>query len=132
MVQQRGEPRILVPSCYLTHTAQRTGRIGSGTVSGMRFAVRVPLGSPPFLPHLRDRFHGLVRRVRRYYGAIRLPTLVHFGLTTSVFPKRPAPVIAGKGEHGISRFSHLEVPYVPWFPRPRGVHWRLAIAPPAV
>ena len=51
MVQQRGEPRVLVPSCHLTHTAQRTRRIGSGTGSGMRFAVRVPLRlTAPFPP----------------------------------------------------------------------------------
>src|SRR6266498_5552460 len=46
----------------------------------MRFAGRVPLGSSPSLPHLRG--HGLVRRVRRYYEAIRLPTLVHLRRTT--------------------------------------------------
>jgi site-specific DNA recombinase len=80
VVQQRGEPRILVPSCYLTHTAQRTGRPLPGTVSGVRFAVRVPLGSSPFLPRLRSR--SLVRRVRRYYATIRLPTLVHLRRTT--------------------------------------------------
>src|SRR5262249_42331697 len=33
MVQQRGEPRILIPTCYLTHTAQRTRRTKSGTES---------------------------------------------------------------------------------------------------
>ena len=88
MVQQRGEPRVLVPSCHLTHTAQRTRRIGSGTGSGMRFTVRVPLGSLPFLPHLRGR--GLVRRVRRYYEAIRLPTLVHLRRTTLCSLSGPA------------------------------------------
>jgi hypothetical protein len=88
MVQQRSEPRILTLSCHFTHTAQRTRRIGSGTESGMRFAARVPLGSLPFLPHLRSR--GLVQRVRRYYGAIRLPTLVHLRRTNLCSLSDPA------------------------------------------
>jgi hypothetical protein len=33
-------------------------------------AGRVPFGQPPFLHHLRSRIHGLVRRLRRYYGAV--------------------------------------------------------------
>src|SRR5438552_12106510 len=96
MVQQRREPRSLVPSCYLTHTAQRTGRVNSGTESGTRFAARVPLGSPPSLPHIRHRFHGLVRQVRRYYGAIRLPTFVHPRITASALPGRPAQRSTGR------------------------------------
>src|SRR6476469_3500692 len=68
MVQQRGEPCLLVLSCYLAHTSQRTGRALPGSVSGTRFAGRVPLGHAPFLPHLRSQ--SVVRRVRRYYGHV--------------------------------------------------------------
>jgi site-specific DNA recombinase len=70
MVQQRREPRFLVPSCYLTHTVQPAWRIVPGTASGMRCAVRVPLGRSPFLHRLRRRLHGLVRQLRRYYGTV--------------------------------------------------------------
>jgi hypothetical protein len=44
--------------------------------------------SLPFLPRLRSR--SLVRRVRRYYEAIRLPTPVHPRLTALAFPEQPA------------------------------------------
>jgi hypothetical protein len=40
----------------------------------------VALGWPPSLHHLRPRLPGLVRQLRRYYAAIRLPVLVHQGL----------------------------------------------------
>jgi hypothetical protein len=52
VVHQRGKPRTLIPPYHLTHTTQRTRRTLPGAVSGMPFAGRVPLGSPPFLPHL--------------------------------------------------------------------------------
>jgi hypothetical protein len=80
VVQQRGEPRSLVPSRYLPHTIQRTGHVGSGAVSGTCFAVRVPLDWLPFLTHPRRR--SIVRWGHRYYAAIRLPTLVHLRRTT--------------------------------------------------
>jgi len=56
----------------------------------MCFTVRVPLGWVPFLDRLRHRCRGLVRRLRRYYAPIRLPTLVHLRLTALAFPERPA------------------------------------------
>ncbi len=70
-----------------------------------------PLGSLPFLPHLLGR--GLVRWVRRYYGAIRLPTLVHLRRTTLCSLSDPARD-QQPGQGGISRFSRMEVPYMPW------------------
>ena len=70
MVQERGEPHILVLLCYSAHAIQRTCRAHSGTVSGACFAVRVPLGQAPFLHHLRPRHAGLVRQLRRYYGPV--------------------------------------------------------------
>ena len=55
MVQQRGEPCLLVSYCHLPHTVQRTGRVLPGPVSGTRFAGRVPLGRSPFLHCHRSR-----------------------------------------------------------------------------
>jgi len=65
VVHQRGEPCLLVLLCCSTHTVQRIGRAVPGSVSGARFAGRVPLGQPPFLtvsaagiPALFDGFAG--------------------------------------------------------------------------
>ena len=71
---------------------------------------------------------GVVRRSRRYYGPVRLPT--HLGLTASAFPERSAPD-QGAGErwalpvlaHGASVHAMVL--------RPRGVRGRLALAPSA-
>jgi hypothetical protein len=73
MVQQRGEPRFLIPSRHLTHTIQPAWRIMPGTASGMRCAGRVPLGRSPFLHHLRSRFHGLVQQLRGTTGPSDFP-----------------------------------------------------------
>jgi hypothetical protein len=81
VVQQCGEPCFFVPSCYLAHTVQPCFAAQSGTEPGTCRPVRVPLGQLPFLHHLRSRCPGLVRRLRRYYGAVRLPMLVHLRLT---------------------------------------------------
>jgi hypothetical protein len=42
MVQERGEPRVLVRCCHSAHTIKRTWRALPDTVSGARFASRVP------------------------------------------------------------------------------------------
>jgi hypothetical protein len=100
VVQERGEPCLLVPPCDIAHAVQRTGRALPGSVSGTRFAVRVPLDRPPSLHRLRGRLtDGVVRQLRRYYGAVRLPSLVHLGLAASAFPKRPVPP-AGRASEG--------------------------------
>src|SRR6185437_7486296 len=87
VVQERGEPCLLIPYCHLPHTIQLTWHTWPGTASGACFAARVPLGSLPFLPRLRSR--SPVRRVRRYYEAIRLPVTVHPRITAPAFPERP-------------------------------------------
>ena len=90
VMQQCGEPCFFIPSCYFSHTVQPVWHVFSGPVSGTCCAVRVPLGQPPFLPHLRRHCRGLVRRVRRYYGAVRLLVLVHLRCAALAFPERPA------------------------------------------
>jgi len=88
---------------------QLTSHAQSGAASGTCFAVRVPHGSLPF-PRLRS----LVQRVRRYYGAIRLPSPFIPGLPPRRFVAR-RPLIRRTGRHGLSRFSRMKVPYMPWF-----------------
>ena len=105
MVQERGEPRILVRCCHSAHTIQPTERALSGTVSGARFAGRVPLGRSASLHRLRRPALGVVRQLPRYYRTVRLLTIVHHGITASAFPARPAPPSRQAGDHEISRFS---------------------------
>jgi len=90
VMKKRGEPHLLVPTRHPAHTIQITGHAQPGTGSGTCFAGRVPLAWPPSLHHLRPRSPGIVRRFLRYYAAIRLPALVHRGITASAFPSRPA------------------------------------------
>ena len=49
---------------------------------------RVSLGQPPSLHRLRSRCSGLVRRLLRYYGAVRLPASVHHRRSSLDFPMR--------------------------------------------
>ena len=70
VMQEHRELRFLVCLCDTAHAVQLTWRALPGSVSGTRFAGRVPLGQPPFLHHLRHRWRGVVRRLRRYYGAV--------------------------------------------------------------
>src|SRR5438067_1279774 len=90
VVQERDEPRTPVLPRHSAHSIQRTWHAHSGFGPGACFAGRVPLGQPASLRRLRDRSRSLVRRPRRYYRAVRLPTLVHLGITALAFPERPA------------------------------------------
>jgi hypothetical protein len=65
VVQQRGEPRVLIPSCHFTHAVQAAWHAWPRPVSGACRPVHVPLGQSSFL---RSRTSDLVRRHRRYYG----------------------------------------------------------------
>jgi len=65
VVQERGEPRILVPLCHSAHTTQFNWRALPGSGSGARFAGRVPLGWSPSLHRLRRPALGVVRQLHR-------------------------------------------------------------------
>jgi hypothetical protein len=77
VVQERGEPCLLLLPCDSAHAIQRAWRALCGSESGTRVAGHVPLAQAPFLHRLRRRQPGDVRRVRRYYGPVRLPMAVH-------------------------------------------------------
>src|SRR5664279_414630 len=70
VMQQCGEPCLLIPSRCLAHTIQPVWHALPGTVSGTCRPVRVPLDWAPSLHHLRDRSRGVVRQLRRYYAPI--------------------------------------------------------------
>src|SRR5262249_49876274 len=59
----------------------------------------------------RRPFRGLVRRVPWYYGAVRLPTVVHHRRASVDFPMRSArPVCADTRR--LSRFPYVMFPYM--------------------
>jgi hypothetical protein len=120
VMQKRGEPHILVLARHLAHAVQPTWRALPGTESGTRRAGRVSLGRSPSLHHLRRPALGVVRQLRRYYGTVRLPTIVHHGITAWAFPARPAQPSPQAGDHGTSRFSRPETPYMHRFFDPAG------------
>jgi hypothetical protein len=63
---------------------------------------RLPLGQPPFLHRLLGLRLGLVRRLRRYYGSVRLPMTVHYRGASLDFPMRSVtPSVPDS--HGLSR-----------------------------
>src|ERR1700687_3218134 len=71
--------------------------------------ARIPLDQPPSLHLLRpDHKRQLVRRLRRYYAAVRLPATVHHRRTSLDFTMRPKPT--GLGSRRISRFSRRLFP----------------------
>jgi hypothetical protein len=61
-----------------SHTrSSALGALGPALRPGRGLLTRVPLGQVPSLRHLRCRSAGFVRRLRRYYGPVRLPWVVH-------------------------------------------------------
>ena len=85
----------------------RSSTLGAPTRSCARGGdslARVPFGQAPSLHLLRDRCSGVVRRLRRYYGPVRLPRAVHRRRVSMDFPTRPAAPSA-TGDPRLSRFS---------------------------
>jgi len=125
MVEKRREPLFPVLRCGLTYTLERAGRVGPALGPGRVALRRVSLGPLPSLPHLRCLFRGVVRRVRGYYGAVRLPVLVHHRRMSSDFSMRPwcaprhARDLPVPGQDASARARGL---------RPRRVRNHLAIA----
>ena len=73
--------------------------------------IRIPLDQPPSLHLLRaDHRRQVVRRLRRYYAAVRLPAAVHHRRTSLDFTMRPTPHFVGGRR--ISRFSRKLLPYM--------------------
>ena len=80
VVEQRGEPRPLVPTCCFTHTEQVARRAGPALRPGRGRLPDVLLGRSPSLHILRRWLLTVVRTLRRYYATVRLPIGVHVGL----------------------------------------------------
>src|SRR5213593_3965108 len=100
---ERCEPLFPVPLSCLTHPLERARRAHPARSPERVTLGRVPLVQPPSLPRLHGRLPSLVRRLPRYYGAVRLPALVHHRRVSLDFPMRSAAPSA-TDERGISRF----------------------------
>ena len=75
--------------------------------------IRIPLDQPPSLHLLRSCLgRSFVRKLRRYYAAVRLPVVVHHRLSSSDFPTRPVLLPSFTGDNGLSRFSLNMFPHM--------------------
>jgi hypothetical protein len=89
-----------------------TGRPSPAQSPGPAARAHISLDQPPSLHLLRaDQRRQFVRRLRRYYAAVRLPATVHHRRTSLDFTMRPKP--AGLGSRRISRFSRRLLPCMP-------------------
>src|SRR5712691_6858752 len=89
-----------------------TGRPCPVLSPGHAARVRIPFDQPPSLHLLRaDQGRQFVRRLRRYYAAVRLPATVHHRRASLDFSMRPRfPYL---GDRRISRFSRRLFPCMP-------------------
>src|SRR5207247_8083094 len=74
----------------LTDPLQRTGQTGLAQCPGFVALGRVSLGPIPSLHYLRRVAVRFVRQLLRYYGSVRLPTIVHHRCSSLDFPRRSA------------------------------------------
>src|SRR6266498_2011639 len=92
----------------LTYPLKRVEHAHPALCPGHVTLGRFPLGQPPSLHHLLSLRLGLVRRLCRYYGAVRLPVPVHHRRASLDFPMRPP----SGGRHRISRFPLKVLTYM--------------------
>ena len=86
-----------------------TGRTCPAQCPGPAARTRMPFDQPPSLHLLRPaRKRQFVRRLRRYYAAVRLPAAVHHRRTSLDFTMRPER--CRLGDCRTSRFSHRLLP----------------------
>jgi hypothetical protein len=107
MMEQGREPHLPILLRCFPHTFQPVCPAFPALRPALVRLFRVLLDQRPFLHRLRLRFPALVRLLRRYYAAVRLPAAVHEGLTAHrVLP--PARRLLPAGDNGASRFSRME------------------------
>ena len=86
--------------------------------------ARVPLGPRPWLHRLRSGHAArFVRRLRSYYGGVRLLTIVHHRLRLLTFPTRTRAVRYSLGllvDREISRVPHKKRTHMPGSPTTPG------------
>src|SRR6266540_6129741 len=87
----------------LTYPLKRVEHAHPALCPGHVTLGRFPLGQPPSLHPLLSLRLDLVRRLCRYYGAVRLPMPVHHRRASLDFPMRSG-VFSSPDRHRISRF----------------------------
>src|SRR5260370_23952486 len=111
MVQQRGEPLLLIPAGCFPHTSESLGHAFPTLCPERVSLISVPLDRTASLHALRRGLLPLVRALRRYYLSVRLPAGVRAGRIahrllqpvrhTAAGRPRGLPVLA----HGISKHA---------------------------
>jgi hypothetical protein len=96
------------PADCLPYPLKRAKHVFPALCPGHVTLKPIPLGQPPSLHHLLGLRLGLVRRLCRYYGAVRLPVPVHHRRVSLDFPLRPP----SSGGHRISRFPLKVLTYM--------------------
>src|SRR5438270_12791149 len=107
MMEQGREPHLPILLRCFPHTFQSAWPAFPTLCPALVRLFRVLLGQRPFLHNLRRRSPALVRLLRRYYAAVRLPIAVHLGLIAHRFLP-PARLLLAAGGNGASRFSRVE------------------------
>src|SRR5207302_10420076 len=97
---------VLLPSNQ-THTIQTTWTAFPARCQMLVRLFPVLHTQRPFLHNPRRRSPDLVRLLRRYYAAVRLPNAMHVGLIAHRFLP-PARLLLAAGGNGASRFSRVE------------------------
>ena len=110
---------VPVPDCHevihdcprLTYQLQRVGQDLPALSPEPVTLERLPLGQPPSLHRLRSPCCGVVRRLHRYYGRVRLPLAVHHRITGATLPMRTAQDgLSRTASQRISRFPCKTLP----------------------
>src|SRR5262249_679070 len=109
VVEERSETLFPIATCCLTYPLERAERVFPALSPEPVTLARLPLGQLPSLHRFRCRSLGIVRRLRRYFGAVRLPTSVRHRRTSFDFSTRSVVLSLADGR-GISRFPHKVVP----------------------
>ncbi len=108
VVPERRELPLPISNRCLAHPVKRLLQVGPALRPGPGGLARVALGQPPSLHPLRRPRRSraaLVRGLRRYYGAVRLPAPVHRQCPLNGFLLRTRPP-SGRARRGTSRFPH--------------------------
>src|SRR5919106_5330671 len=129
MVQERRQPNRLVPPRGATYAVRCLG-YACPALGLVRAALdHIALGPTPSLHRLRRRSPGIVRRLPRYYGRVRLPPAVHHRI--AAFGLADADRAGGRARAAnrwISRFPCRWLPCVQEVSGPRRAEVMLALA----
>jgi len=127
VVEKRGELRLPVPYCHFAYPVQRIGRTSPALRPGCVLLARVPLGQAPSLHRLRCRRPGVVRRLHRYYGPVRLPLVVHQRRAAIGLLAAARRTICGGRPEDLPVLVHGDSSHARGL-RPRGANQELALA----